>query len=87
MTLREFVNAWIGWAESRNEEIEAIRGYGFFFAQYNASRTAWSKKQSKSIMREKAPWESKRKRGEKPKVLNYDEMRGLFEGLAEKRKN
>lgn len=47
-----------------------------------------SSKASKAISRQKFPWEKERTRSDgKPEVLNYDDMKGMFEGLAEKRKN
>ena len=87
MTPREFFNAWAGWSEAESDRIEAqhksARAIAFAAARYHAANTAMSKKQSKAISRQKFDWEKPTRRDGKPKTLNYDKMRGLFEGLAE----
>lgn len=92
MTPREFFNAWQGWADAESDRIEAqhksTRSIAWSIMQQHAMWTAWDKKQSRSIGRQKPPWEKERTRKDgKPEVLNYDDMKGMFEGLAEKRKN
>lgn len=60
MTPREFFNAWMGWAEHRNEQFEARRNVVFGAARYNAVSTAFSKKQGDAIARDRFDWEKKK---------------------------
>jgi len=57
MTPRELFNAWMGWSESRNEELEAARNIQYGAARFNASATSFSKEQSKATANHKFPWE------------------------------
>lgn len=62
MTPREFFNAWIGYSETRNKNLEAIRDIVYGASKYNAANTAFSKDQSKAISRQKFPWEKGHKK-------------------------
>ena len=57
MTPREFFNAWIGWRDSRNEELEAIRSIHYGAARFHGAATALSKEQAKAISGHHFPWE------------------------------
>lgn len=82
MTLREFLNAWIGAAEDRSERAEATRDIVFSAHRFSASATAMSKEASRKIARHKFPWE--RGGNGKPQPLNYDSMKGFFNMISTK---
>jgi len=57
VTPQEFFAAWKGYYEEKTEDLNNY----FWLAQYNAMRTAFSKKQAEATGRDKSPWLKKRK--------------------------
>lgn len=57
MTPREFLNGWFGYDKAKKETWDVL----FYIGKYNALRTAFSDKQQRQIMRDKAPWVRKKK--------------------------
>lgn len=59
MTPREFMAAWSGYNEQRNDHSKLMRNLLYGSSRFNASATAMSKDQARSISNYKFPWESK----------------------------
>lgn len=71
MTPTEFLNGWIGHDSAKREMWDIL----YYVGKYNALRTSMDKKQSRQIIRDKAPWSRKRRKKQMPnenieKILN-----------------
>lgn len=85
MTPREFFNAWTGFDENQKNEWNAL----FWISKANAVRTAWSEKQARQALQDKAPWEtdSETKKPGKKKPLSGKVICSMLDLISKSKDN
>lgn len=76
METREFINAWMGWIETKRQDY-AVQ---FEVASMNAYYTSFSKEQQKAVKKMRNPYTDKKRKKGKP--VTMDQVSGLLSAMA-----